>query len=89
MATSAEPVVAVDAAAERENEPRVADVPVVFGITGDLAQIMTFRSLHLERRTLLESPLPVYPCAPGSWSPEAGASIMAGQSRRHGPWASP
>ena len=34
--------------------PKVADVLVVFGITGDLAKQMTFRSLYrLERRGLL------------------------------------
>ena len=32
-----------------------ADVLVVFGITGDLAKVMTFRSLYrLERRGLLD-----------------------------------
>src|SRR5215467_12329296 len=35
-----------------------ADVFVVFGITGDLAKVMTFRSLYrLERRGLLECPI--------------------------------
>ena len=38
--------------------PRPADVFVVFGITGDLAKVMTFRSLYrLERRGLLECPI--------------------------------
>ena len=36
----------------------VADVFVVFGITGDLAKVMTFRSLYrLERRGLLQCPI--------------------------------
>jgi glucose-6-phosphate 1-dehydrogenase len=36
---------------------RVADVFVVFGITGDLPNVMTFRSLYrLERRRLLHQP---------------------------------
>ncbi|GAA1952674.1 glucose-6-phosphate dehydrogenase [Microbacterium deminutum] len=36
----------------------VADVLVVFGITGDLARVMTFRSLYrLERRGLLDCPI--------------------------------
>ncbi|MEV4688693.1 glucose-6-phosphate dehydrogenase [Microbacterium sp. LWH3-1.2] len=36
----------------------VADVLVVFGITGDLARVMTFRSLYrLERRELLHCPI--------------------------------
>jgi glucose-6-phosphate 1-dehydrogenase len=37
---------------------RPADVLVVFGITGDLAKVMTFRSLYrLERRGLLDCPV--------------------------------
>src|SRR6266508_5996374 len=37
---------------------RPADVLVVFGITGDLAKVMTFRSLYrLERRGLLACPI--------------------------------
>ena len=36
-----------------------ADVFVVFGITGDLAKVMTFQALYrLERRGLLELPDP-------------------------------
>ncbi len=39
-------------------EPRRADVFVVFGITGDLARVMTFRSLYrLEARGLLDCPI--------------------------------
>src|SRR6476620_6348277 len=38
--------------------PRPADVLVVFGITGDLAKVMTFRSLYrLEQRGLIECPI--------------------------------
>ena len=38
--------------------PRSCDVFVVFGITGDLAKVMTFRSLYrLERRGLLDCPI--------------------------------
>jgi glucose-6-phosphate 1-dehydrogenase len=38
--------------------PEAADVLVVFGITGDLARVMTFRSLYrLERRGLLTCPI--------------------------------
>jgi glucose-6-phosphate 1-dehydrogenase len=46
-----------------QREPRAdrtspADVFVVFGITGDLARVMTFRSLYrLERRGLLDCPI--------------------------------
>jgi glucose-6-phosphate 1-dehydrogenase len=40
------------------DERRPADVFVVFGITGDLAKVMTFRSLYrLERRGLLSCPI--------------------------------
>ncbi|MGZ8578212.1 MAG: glucose-6-phosphate dehydrogenase [Actinomycetota bacterium] len=38
--------------------PRPADVFVIFGITGDLAKVMTFRSLYrLEQRGLLDCPI--------------------------------
>ena len=41
-----------------EREQRVADVLVVFGITGDLAKVMTFHSLYrLEKRGLLQCPI--------------------------------
>ncbi len=40
------------------DEPRPADAFVAFGITGDLAKVMTFRSLYrLERRGLLNCPI--------------------------------
>src|SRR5437016_11844842 len=40
------------------NESRPADVLVVFGITGNLAKVMTFRSLYrLELRKLLDCPI--------------------------------
>jgi glucose-6-phosphate 1-dehydrogenase len=39
-------------------EPKAADVFVAFGISGDLAKVMTFRSLYrLERRGLLDCPI--------------------------------
>ncbi len=39
-------------------QPAPADVLVIFGITGDLAKVMTFRSLYrLERRGLLNCPV--------------------------------
>jgi glucose-6-phosphate 1-dehydrogenase len=39
-------------------QARPADVLVVFGITGDLAKVMTFRSLYrLEARGLLDCPI--------------------------------
>ena len=46
------------AATATTDHPRPADVFVVFGITGDLAKVMTFRSLYrLERRGLLTCPI--------------------------------
>ena len=45
-------------AAERSDQPQAADVLVIFGITGDLAKVMTFYSLYrLEERGLLECPI--------------------------------
>jgi glucose-6-phosphate 1-dehydrogenase len=50
---------ASDTSADRNGgTPPPADVLVVFGITGDLAKVMTFRSLYrLERRGLLNCPI--------------------------------
>ena len=47
------------AAAEDGRRPtEVADVFVIFGITGDLAKVMTFHSLYrLEQRGLLTCPI--------------------------------
>src|SRR5215470_14118561 len=40
------------------SEPSKCDVFVIFGITGDLAKVMTFRSLYrLEQRELLDCPI--------------------------------
>jgi glucose-6-phosphate 1-dehydrogenase len=51
------------------NTERTADALVIFGITGDLAKKMTFRSLYrLERRGLLD--LPVIGVAADDWSKE-------------------
>jgi glucose-6-phosphate 1-dehydrogenase len=56
--------------------PQVADVFVVFGITGDLAKVMTFHSLYrLERRGLLNCP--VVGVAVDDWS----ASELCGHAR--------
>ena len=44
--------------AQGTETPAAADVFVVFGITGDLAKVMTFRSLYrLEARGLLTCPI--------------------------------
>ena len=46
------------AGADPGAEGHAADVLVIFGITGDLAKVMTFRSLYrLERRGLLDCPI--------------------------------
>jgi glucose-6-phosphate 1-dehydrogenase len=43
---------------DRPAQSQPADVLVIFGITGDLARVMTFRSLYrLERRELLHCPI--------------------------------
>src|SRR5690242_10414401 len=45
-------------ATERGGAQKPADVFVVFGITGDLAKVMTFHSLYrLEQRGLLDCPV--------------------------------
>ncbi len=60
---------------------RPADALVIFGITGDLARVMTFRSLYrLEQRGLLS--LPIVGVAVDDWTVEdlverARASILA------------
>jgi len=53
-----------------DEAPRPADVLVVFGITGDLAKVMTFRSLYrLERRGMLDCP--IVGVAVDDWSVDA------------------
>jgi glucose-6-phosphate 1-dehydrogenase len=53
----AAPEIETRASAEA-GESRPTDVLVIFGITGDLAKVMTFRSLYrLERRGLLDCPI--------------------------------
>ena len=57
MSTAIQPGQRTAATAD-SSAPRPADVFVVFGITGDLAKVMTFRSLYrLERRGLLDCPI--------------------------------
>ena len=49
---------ASDTSQRLSSGPEPADVLVVFGITGDLAKVMTFRSLYrLEMRKLLDCPI--------------------------------
>src|SRR5262245_29692173 len=63
------------------NGPASCDVFVIFGITGDLAKVMTFRSLYrLEERKLLNCP--IVGVAVDDWSKEqlverARTSIVA------------
>jgi glucose-6-phosphate 1-dehydrogenase len=60
---------ATAAAGPTSTEAKAADVFVVFGITGDLAKVMTFRSLYrLERRGLLKCP--IVGVAVDDWSTE-------------------
>ncbi len=54
----APPAPAAHGADEDRSKQTAADVMVVFGITGDLARVMTFRSLYrLEQRGLLHCPV--------------------------------
>ena len=86
MATAAKPRVERKATSAAGTQP--ADVLVVFGITGDLAKVMTFRSLYeLERRGLLDCP--IVGVAVDDWTVDdlrkrARESIEAGGSRRRG-----
>src|SRR3954470_20013533 len=58
MATATTPTQTTARSEPRAGDQQTADVLVVFGITGDLAKVMTFRSLYrLERRGLLNCPI--------------------------------
>ena len=58
MSTAVRPLQRTGATAGDPGEAAPADVFVVFGITGDLAKVMTFHSLYrLERRGLLDCPI--------------------------------
>jgi glucose-6-phosphate 1-dehydrogenase len=58
MATAVKPKTRAAGERETEGAQRAADVLVVFGITGDLAKVMTFHSLYrLEQRGLLDCPI--------------------------------
>ena len=71
-------------AGDATNGGAPADVLVVFGITGDLAKVMTFRSLYrLEQRGLLHCP--IVGVAVDDWSvgdlrERARSSIAAGEA---------
>ncbi|HYB29093.1 MAG TPA: glucose-6-phosphate dehydrogenase [Solirubrobacteraceae bacterium] len=58
MSTAAKPRPRTTASSELDAPTQVADVFVIFGITGDLAKVMTFNSLYrLESRRLLDCPI--------------------------------
>src|SRR3954469_16998572 len=58
MATATTPTQTTARSDPRAGDQQTADVLVVFGITGDLAKVMTFRSLYrLEARGLLDCPI--------------------------------
>src|SRR5436305_8867935 len=58
MTTAVKTRAGTAAASDRTGEPRAADIFVIFGITGDLAKVMTFHSLYrLEQRGLLDCPI--------------------------------
>jgi glucose-6-phosphate 1-dehydrogenase len=58
MTSAVEPRPRTTAALDAREAPQVADVFVIFGITGDLAKVMTFNSLYrLEQRGLLDCPI--------------------------------
>ena len=62
---------------------QAAGVLVMFGITGDLAKVMTFRSLYrLEARGLLECP--IVGVASDDWSVERAAQPRSLRDREHG-----
>jgi glucose-6-phosphate 1-dehydrogenase len=58
MTVSVKPRLGTSPSQRDATKSRPADVLVVFGITGDLAKVMTFQSLYrLERRGLLDCPI--------------------------------
>src|SRR5208282_360099 len=69
MASAAGAQTVTASSEDRVRSNHFADVLVVFGITGDLAKVMTFRSLYrLEKRGLLRCP--VIGVAGDDWSVE-------------------
>ena len=69
MSTAARPGPAAAHAQPETSGTQAADVLVIFGITGDLAKVMTFRSLYrLESRGLLDCP--IVGVAVSDWSDE-------------------
>ena len=67
----------------RANGEQPADVLVVFGITGDLARVMTFRSLYrLERDGRLS--FPIVGVAVEDWTRDQLDRARTGVDPRHG-----
>jgi glucose-6-phosphate 1-dehydrogenase len=77
----------IEAPAAKESKtdassPKVADVLVGFGITGDLAKVMTFRSLpRLDARGLLDCP--IVGVAVDDWT---DGKLIAEHGGWHGSW---
>ena len=68
-------------ASAQDGPVQPADVLVIFGITGDLAKVMTFNSLYrLEARGLLDCP--IVGVAVDDWTSTISASAPASRSRR-------
>ena len=64
------------------SEQSSCDVFVIFGITGDLAKVMTFRSLYrLEQRKLLDCP--IVGVAADDWSVDQLIDRARDVHRRH------
>ena len=81
MSTTARSRVASAVSEKDAGRAQAADVFVVFGITGDLAKVMTFRSLYrLEGRGLLDCP--IVGVAVDDWTSTTCASTRASRSRR-------
>ena len=64
-----------------------ADVLVIFGITGDLARVMTFHALYrLERRGLLSCP--IVGVAVDHWSTDDLDELTSWVDQARAPWSS-
>ncbi len=80
MSSAVSPRQRTAGAGQRSGVPATADVLVIFGITGDLAKVMTFRSLYrLERRGLLDCP--IVGVAGDDWTSSSFASTPPTASR--------
>ena len=81
MTTSAQRLRPGRGGRRRDDQQQPADVFVIFGITGDLAKVMTFRSLYrLEARGLLDCP--IVGVAVDDWNVERAARARARAASR-------